>query len=90
MDVTVIVGYLILAGGVAFFLWLLVTDAQALARGSNATPRNEEAAGSTAAEQPRGLEADYGPPDCFYDCMRAFRWEAKEELSCASVCGLSE
>jgi|GEM_PF-3485843 len=86
MDTILIVGSLILAAVAAFFIWILVSDARAMKRNA-VSSANEMAAGPTAG-QPGGSEVDYGPADCFYDCMRAFRWEAAEESPCASACGL--
>jgi hypothetical protein len=85
MDTILIVGYVMLAAIAAFFIWILVSDAQAMKR-SGVSPASEGA----AAGQGGGSEVDYGPGDCFYDCMRAFRWEAAEESPCASACGLKE
>ena len=86
MDALLVIGSTMLAAVVVFFIWVLLSDVRALKR-TSATRTNEMATGSTA-EQPGGSEADYGSADCFYDCMRAFHWEAKEESPCASACGL--
>jgi hypothetical protein len=86
MDTILIVGSVMLAAVAAFFIWIFVSDARAMKR-SGVGPTNEMTAGPTAG-QPAGSEVDYGPGDCFYDCMRAFRWEAAEESPCASACGL--
>ncbi len=83
MDTILIFGSIVLIAVAAFFIWVLVSDSRALKR-SGETQANE-AAGSG---QPGGSEVDYGSADCFYDCMRAFRWEANEESPCASACGL--
>jgi hypothetical protein len=88
MDTMLIVGLVMLAVVAAFFIWILVSEAQAMKR-SGVGPVNEMAGGPTAG-QPGGSEVDYGPADCFYDCMRAFHWEAAEESPCASACGLKE
>ncbi len=85
MDALLVIGSTMLAAVVVFFIWVLLSDARALKR-SSVTPTNEMATGSTA--QPGGSEGEYGSADCFYDCMRAFHWEAKEESPCASACGL--
>ncbi len=86
MDALLVIGSTMLAAVVVFFIWVLLSDARALKRNS-VTPTNEIAMGSTAA-QPGGWEGEYGSADCFYDCMRAFHWEAKEESPSASACGL--
>lgn len=86
MDNILIVGSVMLVAVAAFFIWVLVADSRAMKR-SRVTPANEMATGSTAG-QPGESEVDYGPGDCFYDCMRAFRWEAAEESPCALACGL--
>ena len=83
MDTILIVGSVMLAAVAAFFIWILVSDARAMKR-SSVSPANEGAAAGQAGES----EVDYGSADCFYDCMRAFRWEAAEESPCASACGL--
>ena len=88
MDTILIVGSVMLAAVAAFFIWILVSDARAIRR-SDVGPANEMAGGSTGG-QTGGSEVDYGAADCFYDCMRAFRWEAAEESPCASACGLKE
>jgi hypothetical protein len=31
---------------------------------------------------------EYNEIDCFDDCMRAFRWQRREEGECARSCGL--
>lgn len=85
MDTMLIVGSVMLAAVAAFFIWILVSDSRAMRR-SSVTPANESAGSGQSAES----EVDYGPADCFYDCMRAFRWEATEESPCASACGLKE
>jgi hypothetical protein len=36
-----------------------------------------------------GDTSSYGPIDCFGDCMRAFRWQPREEVECAKSCGLN-
>ncbi len=42
----------------------------------------------------QGPETNVGGPDtydsadCFYDCMKVFRWDAKEQDDCAAACGL--
>jgi hypothetical protein len=45
-----------------------------------------------APQEPMRAEAEtapsYGPIDCYDDCMRVFRWQAKEEAECAQACGL--
>jgi hypothetical protein len=86
MDTILIVGSVMLAAVAAFFIWILVSDARAMKR-SGVSPANEMTAGSTTG-QAGGSEVDYGSADCFYDCMRAFQWEGKEEAPCASACGL--
>jgi len=83
MDTILVLGSVMLAAVAAFFIWIFVSDARAMKR-SGVSPANEEA----AAGQAGGPEVDYGSADCFYDCMRAFRWEAAEESPCASACGL--
>jgi hypothetical protein len=35
------------------------------------------------------LEEEYGPCDCYCDCMNAFRWDCNEADECASACGVS-
>jgi hypothetical protein len=82
MDTILILGSVMLASVAAFFIWILVSDARAMKR-SSVSPANEGA----AAGQAGGSEVDYGSADCFYDCMRAFRWEAAEDR-CAAACGL--
>ncbi|MGO9571326.1 MAG: hypothetical protein ACLP5H_27695 [Desulfomonilaceae bacterium] len=86
MDTILIAGSVMLAAVAAFFIWILVSDSRAMKK-SGVIPANEMATGSTAG-QPGGSETDYGATDCFYDCMRAFQWESKEESPCASACGL--
>ena len=34
-------------------------------------------------------EDEYGPCDCYCDCMNAFHWDCKEGDECASACGVS-
>ncbi len=88
MDVILVLGSVMLAAVAAFFIWILVSDSRALKR-SEAVHINEMVARSAirASGEP---EVNYGPADCFYDCMRAFRWEASEETPCAAACGLKE
>lgn len=83
MDTILIAGSVMLAAVAAFFIWILVSDARAMKR-SGVSPANEGPAAVQAGES----GVDYGSADCFYDCMRAFRWEAAEESPCASACGL--
>jgi hypothetical protein len=85
VDTILIAGSVMLAAVAVFFIWILVSDAQAMKR-SGVSPASEGAAAGQSAES----EVDYGAADCFYDCMRAFRWEAAEESPCASACGLKE
>jgi hypothetical protein len=86
MDTILIVGSAMLAAVAVFFIWVLVSDSRAMKR-RGAAPSNEIRA-TSATGQGGESEFDYGPADCFYDCMRAFRWEAVEESPCASACGL--
>lgn len=83
MDTILVFGSVVLAAVAVFFIWVLVSDSRAMKR-SEAAQANEMA----ASGQTGGSEIDYGPADCFYDCMRAFHWEANEESPCASACGL--
>jgi hypothetical protein len=86
MDTILIVGSVMLAAVAVFFIWVLVSDSRAMKR-SETAPVNEMSARS-ATGQGGESEFDYGAADCFYDCMRAFRWEAADESPCASACGL--
>ncbi|HMK36662.1 MAG TPA: hypothetical protein VK463_16430 [Desulfomonilaceae bacterium] len=45
--------------------------------------------GPPPAGEPDGADMrGYDSIDCFDDCMRVFRWQAKEQQECASACGL--
>jgi hypothetical protein len=86
MDTILIFGSVVLAAVAAFFIWILVSDSRAMKRSEAATVN--EMATEPPVGEPGGSEVDYGGADCFYDCMRLFQWEAKEESPCASACGL--
>jgi hypothetical protein len=50
--------------------------------------RPKGAAPEAAQTDDTGDTPDYGAVDCLDDCMRAFRWQAREETKCARSCGL--
>ncbi len=88
---TMIFTSLIIAAGMAFLVIILAVRMRDDIKQSAAGPHTF--AGEESELPKREVEPparEYGAKDCYVDCMRAFRWEAKERGECTAACGLQE
>ncbi len=91
MDTSMVFTSLVIAAGIAFLVIILAMkmrhDLQQSATGPHSFTGDQSELTRREAEPPT---REYGAKDCYVDCMRAFRWEAKERGECSEACGLPE